>query len=168
MAALNENENLYYGCDVYQGEPTVGSADFVHPLAQHPRVYGTHHIGASTKQSEAAIGEEALRVILQYGRTRKLDRPNCVNLELRPNACCTLSIRHSGKGGVLAYALQTLNEAGYIPLEIENTPLQGAASFTSSVSYACNSCEPCNALVANLNANPEVINASKTCTGSCC
>ena len=63
LAKLEESKNFWYGADAYNNEPTK-SGDFPVPLAQHPRVYGTHHIGASTKQSEQAIGEEAVRIIL--------------------------------------------------------------------------------------------------------
>ena len=63
LAHLEANAGFWYGTDVYLGEPSGKEADFDHPIAKHPRVYGTHHIGASTKQAEAAIGEEAKRII---------------------------------------------------------------------------------------------------------
>jgi len=34
---------------VFEGEPSDKKAKFDKTLAKHPRVYGTHHIGASTK-----------------------------------------------------------------------------------------------------------------------
>lgn len=52
LAHLNENKNFWYATDVFQKEPADKLATFVNDLAKHPRVYGTHHIGASTKQSE--------------------------------------------------------------------------------------------------------------------
>ena len=49
LAHLNKEENFWFGTDVFNGEPGTGKADFDHPIAKHPRVYGTHHIGASTQ-----------------------------------------------------------------------------------------------------------------------
>jgi D-3-phosphoglycerate dehydrogenase / 2-oxoglutarate reductase len=67
LAHLEANKNFWFGTDVFNGEPAgTKEVSFTHPLAQHPRVYGSHHIGASTKQSEAAIGEEAVRIIKKY------------------------------------------------------------------------------------------------------
>lgn len=64
MAAhLEANEGFWFGADVWQGEPSSTTAEFDHALAKHPRVVGTHHIGASTLQAEAEIGEEAVRVL---------------------------------------------------------------------------------------------------------
>lgn len=45
---LEKNTGFWYGTDVFNGEP-AGKGDFDNPIAKHPRVYGTHHIGASTK-----------------------------------------------------------------------------------------------------------------------
>ena len=67
LAHLEANKNFWFGTDVFNGEPAgTKEVAFTHPVAQHPRVYGSHHIGASTKQSEAAIGEEAVRIIKKY------------------------------------------------------------------------------------------------------
>lgn len=85
-------------------------------------MYGTQHIGASTKQSEAAIGEEALRVILQYGQKKLVDRVNCVNLNPGAIGCCTINMRHSGEGNSFAYALRLLLEAGYKVDQANNQP----------------------------------------------
>lgn len=49
---LEKNPEFWFGTDVYVGEPSVKEGPFEHPIAKHPRVYGTHHIGASTKQAE--------------------------------------------------------------------------------------------------------------------
>lgn len=42
-------------------------------MSKHPRVYGTHHCGASTQQAESAIGNEALRVIVKFATTGEVD-----------------------------------------------------------------------------------------------
>ena len=50
LAKLEACPDFWVGTDVYLGEPTVKATDdFNHPIAAHPRVYGTHHCGASTQ-----------------------------------------------------------------------------------------------------------------------
>ena len=66
LAHLEANKNFWYGTDVYNGEPTIKEGPFEHAIAKHPRVYGAHHVGASTKQAESAIGDEAVRIIKKF------------------------------------------------------------------------------------------------------
>ena len=67
------------GLDVYPDEPASGRGEFVSALAQHPNVYGTHHIGASTTQAQHAIADEIVQMIFAFesGEAR-----NPVNLDL--------------------------------------------------------------------------------------
>jgi len=81
FAHLEENKEFWFGTDVFKGEPAGKDGAFDHPIAKHPRVYGTHHIGASTKQSEQAIGEEAVRIIKKFATQGAVDNDNCVNRE---------------------------------------------------------------------------------------
>jgi len=53
LAALDASR-LWAGLDVYQDEPA------------HPRVVGTHHIGASTQQAQRAVAEGVVEVIGAY------------------------------------------------------------------------------------------------------
>lgn len=62
--------------DVYDGEPASGEARFDSPLARHPNVYGTHHIGASTEQAQSAVADGVVRVIAAFVEGRVI---NCVN-----------------------------------------------------------------------------------------
>ena len=57
-----DTRDLIAGLDVFSGEPSAKTGPFVHPLAQHPRVYGTHHIGASTVQAQEAVAAERVDV----------------------------------------------------------------------------------------------------------
>jgi len=61
------NKGIWAGVDVMEGEPQQKKCAFTHPFAQEEHVLATHHIGASTKQAEEAIGEEALRVVMAFG-----------------------------------------------------------------------------------------------------
>lgn len=81
LAHLEESKGFWYATDVFNGEPAGKEADFENPLAKHPRVYATHHIGASTKQAESAIGTEAVRIVKKYVATGGVDSENCVNKE---------------------------------------------------------------------------------------
>jgi D-3-phosphoglycerate dehydrogenase len=75
---LNENPEFYCGTDVFLNEPAEKKGGFTNELGLHPQVIGTHHIGASTKQAEDAIGQEAYRMLIEYQKTGVM--PNCVNM----------------------------------------------------------------------------------------
>ena len=79
LAKLAECPQFWYGSDVFNGEPSAKEAEWTSELSTHARVYGTHHCGASTKQAEDAIGQEALRVIMKFSQTGEIDLPNTVN-----------------------------------------------------------------------------------------
>ena len=81
LAHLEAEKDFWYGTDVFNGEPSGKEGEFVNSIAKHPRCYGTHHIGASTKQAENAIGEEAVRIIKKFKGTGEVDIDNCVNKE---------------------------------------------------------------------------------------
>jgi hypothetical protein len=82
LAHLDANKDFFYGADVLQGEPSAKVADFENKVAQHPQAYVTHHVGAGTKQAEAAIGVEAVRVVRKFKDTQVVD--NCINRALIP------------------------------------------------------------------------------------
>lgn len=157
LETLNARPDMWYGCDVYLGEPAGREADFVHPLAQHPRVYGTHHIGASTKQSETAIGEEALRIILKYSKTRQVDAGNCVNLQNGSIAHYSLVIRHHGRKHAVAHALQTLEKANANVHEVTNTKFKQGAC-TCSINFDMTEPAIVEDLVKSVTEHEDVIN----------
>jgi len=65
LAALDASR-LWAGLDVYQDEPSSGRTPWTSRLAAHPRVVGTHHIGASTQQAQRAVAEGVVEVIGAY------------------------------------------------------------------------------------------------------
>lgn len=104
LAKLEACPDFWVGTDVYNGEPTVKAGEFQHPIAQHPRVYGTHHCGASTQQAEAAIGQEAVRVIKKFDSEGVCDKFNWVNAAHVSDASMhKVQVRHLDKVGVLAH-----------------------------------------------------------------
>ena len=69
---LNANKNFFYAADVFQNEPSFKKGTFTSALAQHPNVFPSCHIGASTEQSEIAIGEGLVENLTNYQKTKKL------------------------------------------------------------------------------------------------
>jgi len=65
------------GLDVYEIEPGAKDTAFTDPVVKVPRVYGTHHIGASTDQAQLAVAAEVTRVVEHYRKTGEV--LNCVN-----------------------------------------------------------------------------------------
>lgn len=72
-----DGKGIRAGLDVYRDEPAAGEGEFDSPLARHPNVYGTHHIGASTAQAQDAVAEGVVEIIDAFVQGRVL---NCVNL----------------------------------------------------------------------------------------
>lgn len=58
-----DEKDLRLGVDVYLDEPGASDNTFDSAFARHPRVYGTHHIGASTAQAQRAVSAEVIAVI---------------------------------------------------------------------------------------------------------
>ena len=73
-----ESKGIRAGLDVYNGEPASGQAEYSSALAQHPNVYGTHHVGASTEQAQNAVAEECVRMIEEFNSDGNV--LHCVNL----------------------------------------------------------------------------------------
>ena len=61
-----DEKDLRVGVDVFLDEPEAGDNTFDSRFARHPRVYGTHHIGASTDQAQRAVAEEVVAVIQSF------------------------------------------------------------------------------------------------------
>jgi len=151
LAALDRG--IRVGLDVYPDEPGFGSGDFVSALAQHPNVYGTHHIGASTDQAQRAIADEVVDIIAAFESGAVL---NSVNLDsLRGTS--TLVVRHSNEVGVLARVLGSLRKAGCNVEQMENRVFSGgrAAAATIQVNGTLD-----EAVRAELMAVPEVLGVS--------
>ncbi len=73
-----DTKGIRAGLDVYASEPGAGQAEFRSALAQHPNVYGTHHIGASTAQAQNAVAEGVVEIVSAFAEGKVL---HCVNIE---------------------------------------------------------------------------------------
>ncbi len=120
------------GLDVFEGEPSSGEATFDPPALFHlPNVYGTHHIGASTRQAQEAIADEVVRIVQSYKTTGQV--PNVVNLATRTPAQYLLVVRHLDRVGVLAHVFNCLREANINVQETENVVFEGAESAVARI-----------------------------------
>jgi len=126
-----ETRGLRVGLDVFESEPTAGAAPFQDVLAQHPLVYGTHHIGASTDQAQEAIAKETVRIVQQYMESGRV--PNVVNLCTRTPASHMLVVRHLDRPGVLAHVFEHLRKEGINVQETENIIFAGAKAAVARI-----------------------------------
>ncbi|HET9793041.1 MAG TPA: 3-phosphoglycerate dehydrogenase family protein [Thermoanaerobaculia bacterium] len=129
LAALDRG--IRAGLDVFPKEPAESKGAFESPLARHPNVVGTHHIGASTDQAQEAIAAETVRLVRAYIETGKVD--NVVNLARRPPATHLLVVRHRDRVGVLAHVLAALKNDGISVQGMENTVFEGAEAACARI-----------------------------------
>jgi D-3-phosphoglycerate dehydrogenase len=121
-----ETGSIRAGLDVFDPEPEDGTGEFKDPILNRPNLYATHHIGASTEQAQAAIAEEAVRIIETFVKTGQV--LNCVNLAQRTPAKWELIVRHYDRVGVLAFVMDQIRRAGINIQEVENQVLEGAVA----------------------------------------
>ena len=145
-----ERRDLKVGLDVFPDEPGANDDAYVHPIGQHPAIFGTHHIGASTTQASDAVADEVVRIIESW--LREGVAPNCVNLAERTAATHVLVVRHADQVGVLASILAELKEAGCNVQEMENTIFRGPGAAASARIQL--SSPPCTDTLARLDALP--------------
>lgn len=125
-----EAKGMWAGLDVYPDEPKVGNAPFDSELARHPRVYGTHHIGASTDQAQEAIAKQVVRIIDGY---RHGSLVNVVNLAPPMPSTTVISVRHIDQVGVLSRVFATLRSANLNVKHVENHIFAGAQAANAVI-----------------------------------
>ncbi len=124
---------LRAGLDVYADEPGSSTDTFVSAVAQHPAVVGTHHIGASTDQSQAAIAGGVSEILDCYATGRVL---NCVNMEKATPATAALIIRHYDRVGVLAQVFDVLRRSEINVETMENQIFAGSNAAVATIDVA--------------------------------
>ena len=77
IKAMDE-KGIRAGLDVFCEEPSGGEAVFESVLARHPNVYGTHHIGASTDQAQAAVARGVIEILDAFSQGHI---KHCVNID---------------------------------------------------------------------------------------
>ena len=148
-----ERRGLRYATDVPASEPAAKTGAFDDPMAADS--YVTHHIGASTDEASDAIGQEAVRVILTYAQTGRVE--NGVNLEEQSPATHLLTVRHLDRVGVLAGVLAEVREAGWNVQEMENLVFAGAEAACARIRFDGT---PSDAALDRINTVDHVLNAT--------
>jgi D-3-phosphoglycerate dehydrogenase / 2-oxoglutarate reductase len=143
------------GLDVFADEPTSGSGSWESPLARHPNVVATHHIGASTAQAQRAIAEGVTEIVDAFvsGEAR-----HCVNLAPGRLGSTTLTIRHLDRVGVLAQVLDQLSAAGLNVEHMENRVFRGGEAAVAFIDVAGRTSDD---LLAALRTTPHVLGVTQ-------
>ena len=90
-------------------------------MKDNPRVYCTHHIGASTEQAQEAVASETVRIVKQYmGNGSVL---NAINVQQAGKATHLIVVRYLNEPGALAGVMAALKDAGVTVQEMENIAL---------------------------------------------
>jgi D-3-phosphoglycerate dehydrogenase len=153
LAALDAG-HVRAGLDVFTDEPGSGKAAWDCPLARHPGVVATHHIGASTAQAQAAVAAGVVEIVDAFAAGEAL---NCVNLAPRGLGSATLTVRHLDEVGVLARVLELLSKAGLNVEHMQNRIFAGGEAAVATIDVA--GTVPAD-LLAHLEAMPEVLGSS--------
>lgn len=126
-----KSKDIRVGLDVFADEPEGATGVFNDEIVTLPKVYGTHHIGASTDQAQEAIAAETVRIIGAFKETGKV--PNVVNLADHTPATHLLVVRHLDRPGVLAYVLNEIKAANINVQRMENIVFAGAEAAIARI-----------------------------------
>jgi D-3-phosphoglycerate dehydrogenase len=154
LAALDAG-SVRAGLDVFEGEPSSGKDSWDSPLARHPNVVATHHIGASTDQAQRAIAAGVTEIVDAFmsGQAR-----HCVNLDPDRLGSSTVTVRHLDRVGVLAHVLSKLSDAGLNVEHMENRVFRGGEAAVAFIDVAGH---PSDELMTDLGGIPNVLSVSE-------
>jgi D-3-phosphoglycerate dehydrogenase len=153
LAAAVRNGLLRAGLDVFEGEPAEGKAEYRGLATEHPDIYATPHIGASTEQAESAISDEVLRIVHDYIAQGVVH--HSVNLADRV-ARYSLVVRHLDRVGVLAGVLSALREENVNVQGMHNIIFAGGTAACATITFEQ---EPGPTLLQRLRAMDAVLAA---------
>lgn len=131
LAAELKSGRLRAATDVFEGEPSSGEAEFSHPLLEFPGLYGTPHIGASTRQAALSTADEVVRIIDGYVTTGQV--PNCVNVISDRPGRHALVVRHLDRVGVLASIFDVLRKGQLNVKEMHNVIFEGNQAACATI-----------------------------------
>jgi D-3-phosphoglycerate dehydrogenase / 2-oxoglutarate reductase len=143
-AALRDaiaKKKLRVGVDVFDGEPSLGEAEFLSPLVALPGVVATPHIGASTDQAQSAIARETVRIVRSF--LTEGTAPNVVNISATSPARAQLVVRHLDRVGVLANVLAVIKRHQINVGEVSNTIFGGAEAACAKMRLAAHPSDEC-------------------------
>ena len=130
LSAL-DNDGLRVGLDVFPTEPSESKGSYSSPLAAHPNLIGSHHIGASTAQAQRSVAEGTIEVIEAYLAGEVI---NCVNLKAGGDGLHSLIVRHRDRVGVLAQVFAVLRAAGLNVQQMQNQIFGQAGAAVATIS----------------------------------
>jgi D-3-phosphoglycerate dehydrogenase len=136
--ALKDGHLLGAALDVFPVEPSGAAEEFVSPLRGLPNVILTPHIGGSTAEAQARIGNEVSRKLVDYsdvGATFGAVNFPQVQLPARPSGTRFMHVHRSvpgmlarvidvfsGRGlNISAQYLQTDGEIGYVVMDVDGS-----------------------------------------------
>jgi len=131
LRAAVTGKGIRAGLDVFVGEPSGKSGSVESDLFSLPGVYGTHHIGASTEQAQAAVADEVVRIVSTYMQTGHA--PNAVNRLEKTPAKYLVSVHHRNRVGVLAAVLGIIKENGINVDGMENVLFEGGEGACANI-----------------------------------
>jgi len=146
---------LRAGLDVFADEPGSSKGAWESPLASHPAVVATHHIGASTEQAQRAIAAGVSEIIGAFvaGEVR-----HCVNLDDRRLGSFTLTVRHLDRVGVLAQVLDLLSSSRLNVEHMQNRVFRGGEAAVASIDVGGRASEE---LLQAIREIPHVLSVSE-------
>jgi len=150
-----EEKNIMAGLDVFEGEPSGGEGEYNGSLKDNPRVYCTHHIGASTDQAQEAVAAETVRIVREFKNTGSV--PNVVIVKKAEIATHLIVVRHADKVGVLAHVFDVLKNEGVNVQEMENIVLGGAKAAIAQISTDK---EPTQNAISAIKKNSDIFDVS--------
>jgi D-3-phosphoglycerate dehydrogenase len=155
LLAVLDGGSVRAGLDVFADEPSAGQASWDSPLASHPRVVATHHIGASTNQAQRAIAEGVTEIVGAFvaGEPR-----HCVNLDNARLGSSTLTVRHLDRVGVLAAVLDRLSAAGLNVQDMQNRVFRGGEAAVAFIDVEGDASDE---LLTGIRETPHVLGVSK-------
>jgi D-3-phosphoglycerate dehydrogenase len=153
LAALDAGA-VRAGLDVFADEPGHGKGSWDSPLARHPNVVATHHIGASTVQAQRAIAAGVTEIVDAFmsGEAR-----HCVNLDPGRLGSVTLTVRHLDRVGVLAQVLDRLSTARLNVEHMVNRVFRGGEAAVAFIDVEG---EPSEDLLEAVREIPHVLGVS--------
>ena len=155
LAKAIREKGIRVGLDVYADQPSPADKNISNPIVNEPHVYGTHHCGASTDQSQLAIAAETVRIVRVYASTGVV--PNCVNRAASTPATTLLTVRHLNRPGVLAHVFYTLGQASINVEEMENIIYAGAEAACARIQLDD---APSDDIITAIRANEHVLSVS--------
>ncbi len=154
LEAIKE-KNIRVAVDVFKGEPEAKTGQVTSVLKDNPNVYVTHHIGASTEQSQNAVAAETVRIIKVYTTSGVI--AHWINRAKITDAKYQLVVKHYDKPGVLASILDVIREGNINIEEIENVIFQGGVAASCTMKLK----SPVSAeKLKTMQKNPDVLSIS--------